>query len=515
MIEILDGINGHGLKLKGRQVHCPDHPFEEARAMIRSLPSCRTGLILVFGVGLGYHLAALGERYPASRLVAFDPSAEIINAFNRFGPPDVRRRDVIHDWDALNDLLHKEVVHGDHPDPVTLVLPAYRTLFPRQASTFEDIIRAARVRRAVIDKTNREKGDLFLSHLADNLAVVMKTPLLTDLFGRFSHKPGFIIGSGPSIAQDMDRLAELGRYGLVLAAGSAVRPMTAAGATPHVAVVVEAEDTSDYLAGLPVAPDTILAVASAAHPNHFAVEGYTRTVYHLSPGAAYLYGTDYFVPQAGTAGSAAFTLGLLLGLDPLILIGQDQAFSAGRMHAPGTPGDIPLNPDLASFRVPGLKGDRLPTHSAFAASLHWYAESIRHMKVKWAGRRVVNAAADGARIPGTAVIPLERVLSRLKKIDDPKHHLGDMLKDLTLPDPATVRKRVTDTLDLIGWLVHAARNDSQKFGLVIEEARCTHPFIKLALAGKRHEALPAEARAGLEIAEMKLLNMLQGLGDHD
>ena len=63
------------------------------------------------------------------------------------------------------------------------------------------IIRGAVLRRAVNDKTLREKGSLFFNHLAENLPAIIEKPLITDLKHRFKNLAGFIVGSGPSLEQ--------------------------------------------------------------------------------------------------------------------------------------------------------------------------------------------------------------------------------------------------------------------------------------------------------------------------
>ena len=64
MIEILEGPHGPGLRCRGEILHHPDHPRKEARALTGKLKATDRGCILVFGVGLGYHLHALAENSP-------------------------------------------------------------------------------------------------------------------------------------------------------------------------------------------------------------------------------------------------------------------------------------------------------------------------------------------------------------------------------------------------------------------------------------------------------------------
>ncbi|MEW5722983.1 MAG: 6-hydroxymethylpterin diphosphokinase MptE-like protein, partial [Thermodesulfobacteriota bacterium] len=362
MLKILEGHgrgDAPGLKFRGCYLHDPNRPLEEARENVALLRDESPSLVLVFGLGLGYHLQALKERWPGADVVVFEPEVELRDMYQRHclqaGPESPRPR-VVSGWRELDEVLTREVVHGRHPEPAVFIAPGYDLLLPRAVENFKGNVLAARLRRAVDIKTRREKGRLFLEHLAANTRALLETPLLTGLKGKMPRRPGFLVGSGPGLGKNGRWLREIQDRALILAGSSALKPLLEMGVRPDAVTVIEAEDTSRFFRLPDVPAGCVLSLASASHPAHFQVPGYRRSAFHLSPGAACLFGSEDFVPQAGTSGSAAFTLGLLLGLDPLVLVGQDQAFDHGRVHAAGTPGDEPIRNRAALFTVTGLDG---------------------------------------------------------------------------------------------------------------------------------------------------------------
>ncbi|MDY6852787.1 MAG: 6-hydroxymethylpterin diphosphokinase MptE-like protein, partial [Thermodesulfobacteriota bacterium] len=365
MLEITQG-NGdrRGLKYRGRVLHDADRATEEARDQVMQVKAEGKGLIVVFGLGLGYHIEELAGLWPQAKIVAFDPEPALQDAYAKHAAdtgtgPD--RLTIVRDWPSLNYLLTQEIVHGNNPDPAVFKHPEYQILFPKESEAFAGIINGARVRRAVMDKTIQEKGGLFLDNLADNLPDIMNLPLLTELQGRLPSRPGFIVGAGPGLEKNGDLLRNLDGRGLILAAASAWKPLLDKGVRPDMLAVVEAEDTSRFLRLAEPDPKALLALASTAHPEHFNVPGFNQSVYHLSQGAAYILGAETFAPQAGTAGTAAFTIGLLWGLNPLILIGQDQAFASDRLHVQGSPSPNPTPDEVTTFSVTGTGGDKVQT----------------------------------------------------------------------------------------------------------------------------------------------------------
>jgi hypothetical protein len=488
-------------------------------------------LVAAFGLGDGLRLAELMNRLPFLQTLAFAPGSTPPND----RPPQpletfaaAGRLALFHREEDFDDAVTRAVVHGEARRLLVVSRPEYREVFPEAAKRFDAAILGARLRRAVVDQTLAEKGDLFRSHLAANLGHVMKRPAFSALKPVVEGRPGFIVGSGPSLEKNGRLLAELQHRGVILAAGSALRPLRAMGAQPHLVVVIEAEDTSDYLAPAPPTgsggpspdrPAPLLAVGSAAHPRHFEATGLPTLVFHLSLGAAELFGAADFAPQGGTAGSAAFTLGFLLGLNPLILLGQDQAVGPGGLHAQGTPGDEPFDPREAPFVVPGLDGGRVRTHSGLFASLHWYGEAIRFLGRRFPETRVIHAGEQGAAIPGVPNRTLTQVAAELEALAAPAPDLAPwpdltpMLEKAPRPDPARVRAVLMQAYEALGALSILARNQPDRAVQAAPAVRAAHPLIRDLWprpldSGKDPGRV---LRAGLDEAESGLIRLMTEL----
>jgi hypothetical protein len=333
--------------------------------------------------------------------------------------------------------------------------------------------------------------------------------MITDLRNRFKGLPGFIIGSGPSLEQAAPLIPDLKGRGLILAASTALKPLVSMGVEPEMAVVIEAEDTSDYLLDTGQSKDCVLAVASAAHPAHFNSPDFITTFFHLNYGTALLFGHHDFAPQAGTAGSAAFTLGLLLGLNPLVLVGQDQCVGE-TLHARGTPGEVEKTPDMEAYLVDCAGGGQVRTHSGFAASLHWFAESAGFLSRTEPGRIVVNASDNGAHIPGIPDMPLDKILERL----DSRPAVFDLafqVRSLEKKDPGQIRSSLKLTWDMVGRLLMMMRLKPDSGAEVLAEYQRTDPVLRLFLSGLKQDPEPGQAIKRLEEAENLILKMLSDL----
>jgi hypothetical protein len=184
---------------------------------------------------------------------------------------------------------------------------------------------------------------------------------------------------------------------LVLAAASALKPLAKVGVKPHLALALEAKDESRQFAGA-AQISSVLTAATSGHPNHFRSWSGPRACFHLQPWLAALLGQGQALPSGGHATSAAFSLAILWGCDPIILVGQDLAYTGGRIHAQGRPGGEDEERPETTL-VPAIGGGMVETSHVMLSYLAWYQEAAAYLGSR-TQRRVINATAAGAHLAG-------------------------------------------------------------------------------------------------------------------
>ncbi|MDR1921124.1 MAG: DUF115 domain-containing protein, partial [Candidatus Adiutrix sp.] len=309
-------------------------------------------------------------------------------------------------------------------------------------------------------------------------------------------RPAFIVGSGPSLDQSAPLLKNIGDRGVILAAASSLKPLLAYGVSPDVVLTLESSDTSGYLELSPeerlvLGQETVLALASSVHPAHFKVRGFHQAVFHLTAGEAQTFGCGLFLPQGGNAGSAAFALAYCWGLDPLILVAQDQAYANGRLHAGGTPGTA-QDGSRGDIAIRGLGDSRVTTDSGLLASLNWFAEAAKTIRRRPSPPALFNAAAAGAVIPGFSQTDLGALTASLA----PAPSKLNLARALAKSPPAS-KEEIQDDLaqmaGLINTLRRLARMDHKKAFAEIREIGAISKFLAQILAG----AAAADSRGEL------------------
>jgi hypothetical protein len=422
--QVLEGEKGPGLILRGESIHSVSEPALEAEAWAREALAKRESdgtpkLALIFGLGLGWHIRRLKELFPDIKVLVFEPSRENLDVFSKYNVlSQSQTPEIFLNSRTFDERVAKDATYGDGSIPLTMVVPGYAKAFPKEASNFISKVASEITRLKVIIKTKKATSSAFLQNFIENAKYAPSLPDLMLLKGRFVPRAAFVVGAGPSLSQNGALLKGAFQKGLVIAAAAALKPLLKLGVSPDVVIVIESSDTSRFLKlteqeKAVLKPDVVLAAALGSHPEHFLVDGFKKSLFHLSGGQAQLLSEGFFLPQGGNAGTAAFALAYVWGLAPIILVGQDQAYQGSQLHAEGVTDGLIETERPDSLMVPAIGGGLVESNSGLVASINWLVEAARLVRTKSPGVRLFNSSAQGASVQGFLEVPLDVVLTKL------------------------------------------------------------------------------------------------------
>ncbi|MBW2060556.1 MAG: motility associated factor glycosyltransferase family protein [Deltaproteobacteria bacterium] len=397
--------------LGGHLLHPSKDPLSAARAgelgdlLDEAQPE---DLLVLAGCGLGWHIQAVLDAPHSPHLIVYEPDAARIADMHKHGPwlPDL---ELATDEEGLAEALGRHLVYGQIKRVALFSPPAYRQALPEMVQAARTLVDHTVARSKADALTRSLKTGLWLEHLEKNIKwwpILPDVALMDDILRGI---PAIVIGAGPSLDQSLSDLAGITARALVLAAASALNPLAKVGTSPHIAFALEAGDESRQFTDVDHS-QTLLATASTSHPNHFLNWTGPRSLFHLWPWPAALSGLGKALPCGGHVTSAAFSLAVLWGCDPIILVGQDLAYTHGRIHAAGRPGgEDEVRPEI--IEVPALDGGVAQTSPVMLSYILWYEEAASTLRKSQ--RRIINATAAGAYLPGFEHKPLQEVLEDL------------------------------------------------------------------------------------------------------
>ena len=235
------------------QIHSRYDPRREAKQQVSSMNLVNPKILVVLGLGLGYHIRACLEELKDANLfiVVIEKDVE---AF----------RTALKSSD-LTDLFNSDKIRwviGVLPEEGYAVL---NDMIKQAGITFQLFLKTLQVfNHPVLDKIHGdynkhmlkcfreaahaiifnygncpEDSMIGVENIMKNLATIIKNPGVKDLYGAFKGKPGIIVSTGPSLDKNIDELADVTDKAVIISADSALKSLLKHNISPHAVVSLE------------------------------------------------------------------------------------------------------------------------------------------------------------------------------------------------------------------------------------------------------------------------------------
>lgn len=282
---------------------------------------------------------------------------------------------------------------------------------------FEELVKSAV--RAMEDvhynrNTTRVFGERWVLQGIANIPSIAANPSVASLESAFRGLPMILIAPGPSLEKNIELIARQKGRAVLVAVSHALGALTRANVVPDMVLVLDAQELGYHFDGAPVQEIEALVAGVTVNPKVFELPAKRcfsfGTQSDLDGWIYRALGESLALSCGGSVATSAFSLGLHMGCDPIILTGMDLSFPGGRMYCGlGADGDAEV---LMS------DGD-----SQFV--MRGWSEGYRQLETvsgatQSAPRRVLQVpAADGGTVPTSVVFDVFRrwFEQRAKELD--------------------------------------------------------------------------------------------------
>ncbi len=457
-VEVVQAKSGVPTLKRGNiYLHSAYDPVKEAQRRADEIEE-HVRYVVLFGFGMGYLAEALIEKLGNIEIVAYDPDEEALAAAfrTRRMPFDKGSIKIYGDMDVFHSRVFATYRTNEN---ITVVMdPAWRRRYPQKIAELHSELQRYVTYRHISESTAMARMRPWIHHVLGNLPAHARRPSLKGLSGRFKDVPIVLCAAGPSLDKNVELLKGIEDRVIVIAVNTAYRALATRGIKVHMVTALESFDISSQFEGLPISEVPLVAPLSA-NPRLFEM-GFRRIhsyVDHINYYALWIKKAvmeDVVLDVGGSVACSSLSLALFLGGNPIILIGQDLAYSQGRMYASGTVfedievdvrGDVAtlhnldakkriyeasgVDPDSVKdraglVRVKGWYGDEVHTSEDFNFFRVWFESVARTFK----DIRLVNATEGGAYINGYEHIPLKQILD--ETLTDTPHGFDQALEEL-------------------------------------------------------------------------------------
>jgi hypothetical protein len=483
---------------KGRIVHTSDRtpildvdghllgaplPDDELRDIVRHAGE-RT-VFVVFGMGMG-HVARALRDLSAQPVVVLEPDVGVLRSVLEHGPTDLGGIHVVTSSQALMSAwIH---IGQRFLDAIIVRTPGYPSAYSEKLLELPNAIHELFQRIGITQNTYEARARVWVDDILENLETIAGTSPFLSLIGKYRGVPAFIVGAGPSLDKNVRLLAEAGKKGIVIAVNSSAKALARHGIAPHALACIESMDSSKLLAELPFIDDVVRVFSLCAAPNILRTgKGPLLPTHELLPQFAKPLEQLTGVPGVAVCGSvstAAFSMAHALGCSPIVLLGQDLAYTSGRTHASGSwwedsratvskeTGEMKLDWSDALKKV-GYRHGAEPMTEITA----WGGEGVVHSGISFSGirgwfesaaslltearseLRLINATEGGGRIAGFEELPLEDVLRNLPDANITAASLAELARAQEKP---ITREHILDWVKTQAGLTEDVRNAARR-----------------------------------------------------
>jgi hypothetical protein len=417
---------------------------ESRKATLEPIEQELIPAVLVYGLGTGHAVRELRERTRA-RVVVFEPDPGILRTVLSSGPTDLVGVNVVCDETDLDQAWRSAI--GSNPSATLIDTPGYAEAFQDQRGAVTKVLEAFVADATASDNTRAARNREWIEHVLANVELLTESSPVLSLQGSLKGVPAFIVGAGPSLSKNAALLSEARKKGLVLAVDVAGRVFGAHGTSPHMLVCLEGQDVSRDLGSLPFIDRIIRACSVCANPRTLRTgQGELMLFYEGMPFLQSLRDVVGVPPVAvgGSVSTVAFSIAEQLGCSPIVLLGQDLAYSDGRTHAAGTMFensrvrvdaasdrlDLDLCDEVRDLRKGSHLGPAATVEQAqwvdawggsgqvasttlFGIYRRWFEQSAETLLGLKRGHRFVNATEGGSRLRNFEEMRLEDLLKEL------------------------------------------------------------------------------------------------------
>lgn len=396
-------------------------PLEKERKLFQEQKFEKNCATFLIGIGLGYNLSVIAEKMEDRHtLLVIECNATVMKSalktidlsplFQKdsriiFCPPDPKIIEQV----ATRIFLGE--TGFDAPDDVKISLhPAASNISEEYNERFRQLEELFCYYMVNL-KTCTHCAHPFALNEVSNLPQIVSSPGIGRLKDCFPDIPAVVVSAGPSLHKNVHLLKKIQNRALIIATAPVLRILLAHDIRPHLIASMDfGEENYLPFEGVCEQEEVPMVYLTRLYPKAlFDYQGDLIVVPQNEGIIHWLgqyWGKKGGLPGCGNVGLFCFYIAEALGAEPIILIGQDLAFSQDSTHTEGIMGRKKVAPKDEKFLwVEGNLGDQVPVTTAFLAYIRQFRDAVAASK-----KLCINATEGGAYIGGTVIMSFQEAI---------------------------------------------------------------------------------------------------------
>jgi len=350
----------------------------------------------------------------------------------------------------------------------------YQILFSEELSSVDGMIIAYLSKKNINKATLKRFQKVWLRNIIKNSYYYFRFPGINNIIHSFESYPAVVVGAGPSLEKNINILKEIQNKILIISTDTALKMLLDYEIIPDFIVSVDPQEKNALYLLFSKNKNIWLVIDSAA--SFLALSKYNnkKTILYDSIFPAYqelskFWGEKGKLLCGGSVSTAAFDLCRFFKCNPIILIGQDLAYSKKYIHFKRTILEDNLYSLINRFKtyeafhsntlllsdkieIKGFNNDKVSSDRKFLTFLDWFKKEF-----KYTNATVINATEGGAFIEGAKHMKLSEVVHLYLKNSFDKNNLKFQI-DFTPIDEKNYINFISEILNKINYIIDYAKN---------------------------------------------------------
>ena len=324
-------------------IHSKYDPIKESVKLLDKI-DFKADHILVFGIGLGYQLPQIIKaKSSLARVLIVEPEIEFVkqSMYVIDWVKLLKRNDFFFvfgtNFDEIADMVHEFINISVFDKLEQVELSSETRLLKPFFDKAKEVVNNE-IKSNLLDfKTTLAENYLVARNIIDNFPFILKSRPMVSLKDGFQKVPGIIISAGPSLDKNIQYLKQIQNRAMLISVDTALKPLLSRSINPHFTAIADPSYKNYlHLQGLEKKIENFIIAETAISAQIY--KDFHKDIFTASIGKPLVRiieenSTEFGSIDAwGSVISFAMNFAVYLGLDPIVFVGQDFAFSSMRNH---------------------------------------------------------------------------------------------------------------------------------------------------------------------------------------
>lgn len=477
----IEDTNGFkNLTIENQYVHSKYNPENEAINWVNGLEINEEDTICILGLGLGYILEPLILNYYKKKLIIIEPNIEIFkNLLSVYDiTPYIKNENIVFLVGKSSNEIRMLFEHYIQNNKINKIcfkeLPFYKKNYSQYIEElYMDLKKILMLLKSNLSTTMCFSRD-WLYNTLRNLKYIDKYNNVECLEDNFKNIPVVIVSAGPSLEKNMSLLKNIYNKALIIAVGTSASILDSNGIKAHIVIGIDGHPVETEVFKSLKNHDALFIYANMIH--YQAIEAYEGNKMWMylqgESGLGNLFkkiGVEF--PAIVTGGSVAHTalaFSHWAQCNPIILIGQDLAYTNEKLYASGSSHQEDYISKENYILEKDIYGNEAYTKTAFITYKHWFED---YVKLKMDNKtNIINCTEGGLPITGIPNMQLREVIDiYCKQTYNLENIIVDALSKKTSISEASLEKKLCEYKKQLEICIKLSEKRLQKISKILQK----------------------------------------------